>query len=149
MPSPLIPATVSEQTVSPVRATSILHRTPWRPPVAVSGEGIYITLEDGRKVIDGVGGAAVNCLGNGHPEPVKAIKEQVDKLSCELMPTVHRNQKMTNGCPRKMCIICSCLMNLPKNLPRSSSILVARILPDIIILSCAASLREVQKLWKE
>ena len=93
MSSPLTPAAVSEQIAPTVGATSILHRTPWRPPVAVSGEGIYITLEDGRKIIDGVGGAAVNCLGNGHPEPVKAIKEQVDKLSCELMPSIHGNQK--------------------------------------------------------
>jgi adenosylmethionine-8-amino-7-oxononanoate aminotransferase len=69
----------------PQKPTSILHRTPWRPPIAVSGKGIYITLEDGRTVIDGVGGAAVACIGNGHPEPVKAIKEQVDKVSCEVM----------------------------------------------------------------
>jgi hypothetical protein len=68
--------------------TSILHRTPWRPPVAVSGQGCYITLEDGRKVIDGVGGAAVACIGNGHPEPLKAIKEQVNKVSCEFMPSI-------------------------------------------------------------
>lgn len=69
--------------LSTSRHTSILHRTPWRPPVAVSGQGIYITLEDGREIIDGVGGAAVACIGNGHPAPKKALKEQVDKLSCE------------------------------------------------------------------
>jgi E3 ubiquitin-protein ligase TRIP12 len=61
----------------------ILHRTPWQPPVAVSGQGIYITLEDGREVIDAVGGAAVACIGNGHPVVREAIKEQVDKLACE------------------------------------------------------------------
>jgi len=99
MPSPLTSTAASEQTVLIVRPTSILHRTPWRPPVAVSGEGIYITLEDGRKVIDGAGGAAVTCLGNGHPEPVKAIKAQVDKLSCELMPTIRGNRQMFNECP--------------------------------------------------
>jgi adenosylmethionine-8-amino-7-oxononanoate aminotransferase len=71
-----------------LRPTSILHRTPWRPPVAVSGQGCYITLEDGRKVIDGVGGAAVACIGSGHPEPLKAIKEQVNKVSCEFMPSI-------------------------------------------------------------
>ncbi|KAI0924247.1 hypothetical protein AcW2_005178 [Taiwanofungus camphoratus] len=63
------------------RPTSILHRTPWRPPVAISGEGIYVTLEDGRTVLDAVGGAAVACIGNGHPAVKKALKEQVDKLS--------------------------------------------------------------------
>jgi len=82
MPSSLT-TTDSQTKVSPPtpRPTSILHRTPWRPPIAVLGQGIYITLEDGRKVIDGVGGAAVACIGHGHPEPVKAIKEQADKVS--------------------------------------------------------------------
>lgn len=65
----------------PLRPTSILHRTPWQPPVAISGQGIYITLEDGREVIDAVGGAAVACIGNGHPVVREAIKEQVDKLA--------------------------------------------------------------------
>jgi len=48
---------------------------------AVSGRGVYITLEDGREVIDAVGGAAVVCIGNGHPVVQEAIKEQVDKLA--------------------------------------------------------------------
>jgi 4-aminobutyrate aminotransferase-like enzyme len=67
----------------PPKVTAILHRTPWQPPVAVSGQGIYITLEEGREVIDAVGGAAVVCIGNGHPVVQEAIKEQVDKLACE------------------------------------------------------------------
>lgn len=65
------------------RPSAILHRTPWRPPVAVSAEGIYVTLEDGQTVIDAVGGAAVACIGNGHPKVVQAIKDQADKVSCE------------------------------------------------------------------
>lgn len=67
---------------SPFKPTSILHRTPWQPPVAESAQGIYITLEDGTHLIDGVGGAAVTCVGNGHPKVVQAIKDQVDKVSC-------------------------------------------------------------------
>ncbi|RDX51245.1 PLP-dependent transferase [Lentinus brumalis] len=63
------------------RATAILHRTPWRPPVASSAQGIYITLEDGTQIIDAVGGAAVSCIGNGHPAVKQAIKDQVDKVS--------------------------------------------------------------------
>lgn len=74
--------TNTKATLPALRPTSILHRTPWRPPVAISGKGIYITLEDGRKVIDAVGGASVACIGHGHPDPLKAIKEQVDKVSC-------------------------------------------------------------------
>ena len=67
------------------RPATILHRTPWQPPVAVGGQGIYITLEDGREVIDAAGGAAVTCLGNSHPAVQEALKEQVDKLACELV----------------------------------------------------------------
>ncbi|KAJ3479147.1 hypothetical protein NLI96_g9263 [Meripilus lineatus] len=61
--------------------TSILHRTTWRPPVAVSADGMYIQLEDGRRVIDAVGGAAVSCIGNGHPDVTKAMKDQIDTVS--------------------------------------------------------------------
>jgi adenosylmethionine-8-amino-7-oxononanoate aminotransferase len=62
--------------------TAILHRTPLPPPVAARAEGIYIDLEDGRRVIDAVGGAAVACIGNNHPKVLQAIKDQVDKMSC-------------------------------------------------------------------
>jgi adenosylmethionine-8-amino-7-oxononanoate aminotransferase len=61
--------------------SNILHRTSWKPPVAESGQGIYITLEDGTRLIDGVGGAAVTCVGNGHPKVIQAIKDQMDKVS--------------------------------------------------------------------
>lgn len=65
-----------------ITTTSILHRTPWTPPVAVRGEGIYVDLEDGRRVIDGVGGAAVSCVGTSHPKVIAAIKKQLDTLTC-------------------------------------------------------------------
>jgi E3 ubiquitin-protein ligase TRIP12 len=62
--------------------TAILHRTSLPPPVAARADGIYIDLEDGRRVIDAVGGAAVACIGNNHPKVLQAIKDQVDKMSC-------------------------------------------------------------------
>ena len=65
-----------------LKPTSILHRTPWQPPVAESAQGIYITLEDGTLLIDAVGGAAVTCIGNSHPKVMQTIKDQVDKVSC-------------------------------------------------------------------
>lgn len=68
---------------APLKPTAILHRTAWRPPIAASAEGSYVVLEDGRRLFDAVGGAAVSCIGNGHPKVVKAIKEQVDKMSCK------------------------------------------------------------------
>jgi len=68
------------------RPTSILHRTPWTPPVAIATDGVYIDLEDGRRVIDGIGGAAVTCVGGKHPKVVKALKDQIDVMSCNAPP---------------------------------------------------------------
>lgn len=82
--SPALIDAKSTESAAPLKPTSILHRTPWKPPVAVSAEGSYITLENGQVLLDSVGGAAVACIGNGHPEVVKAIKDQVDKVSCTL-----------------------------------------------------------------
>ncbi len=61
----------------------LLLPTSWQPPVAVGGKGIYITLEDGREVIDATSGIAVTCIGNGHPVAQEAVKAQIDKLDCE------------------------------------------------------------------
>jgi hypothetical protein len=82
-PTSTATATKAEQHTLPAeRPTSILHRTPWRPPTAVGASGIEITLEGGRTLIDAAGGAAVTCLGHGHPAVVRAIKEQADTLNC-------------------------------------------------------------------
>ena len=50
------------------------------PPVAKRGQGIYLYDADGRAIIDGSGGAAVACLGHGHPKVIEAIKAQLDQL---------------------------------------------------------------------
>ena len=78
------PTTLKQSTilVSDVQPTHILHRTPWRPSLAVSAQGSHITLDDGRDLIDGVGGAAVSCIGMGHPDVVQAVQEQVEKMAC-------------------------------------------------------------------
>ncbi|KAK7020208.1 hypothetical protein VNI00_017821 [Paramarasmius palmivorus] len=73
-------STSTKQNLSSLRPTSVIHRTPWRPPVAKSAEGIYIELEDGRRVIDAVGGAAVACLGTSHPVVRQAIRDQLDRV---------------------------------------------------------------------
>ena len=36
-------------------------------PVAVAGDGCYIIDSDGKRYLDGSGGAAVSCLGHNHP----------------------------------------------------------------------------------
>ncbi|HYB11561.1 MAG TPA: aspartate aminotransferase family protein [Alphaproteobacteria bacterium] len=50
-------------------------------PTAVRGEGIYLFDATGKRYVDASGGAAVSCLGHGHPEVTRAIKDQLDKLA--------------------------------------------------------------------
>ena len=50
------------------------------PLVAESGEGVWIYTNDGERYLDLYGGHAVAGTGHCHPQIVKAIKEQADKL---------------------------------------------------------------------
>jgi hypothetical protein len=62
--------------------THILHRQTKTPmPVIASGEGVYLTDTDGKRYLEGSGGAAVSCLGYGNKRVINAIKEQVDKIA--------------------------------------------------------------------
>ena len=62
--------------------TNILHRSANAVmPVAVSGEGVEIVDAEGRRYLDASGGAAVSCLGHGHPDVVAALHRQVDALA--------------------------------------------------------------------
>ena len=49
-------------------------------PVAVRGEGLFLYDASGKRYLDASGGAAVSCLGHGHPAVREAIKRQVDRL---------------------------------------------------------------------
>ena len=49
-------------------------------PVAVAGDGPYVIDAEGKRYLDGSGGAAVSCLGHGHPAVVAAVREQVGRL---------------------------------------------------------------------
>ena len=62
--------------------TRIMHRN-FRatPPVAVSGEGVWLVTDSGHRVLDASGGAAVSCLGHQHPRVIEAMKRQADKLA--------------------------------------------------------------------
>lgn len=51
------------------------------PPVAVSGQGIWLREATGHAVIDGSGGAAVACLGHGHPHVLAAMQAQLGQLT--------------------------------------------------------------------
>ena len=60
----------------------VLHRSLREtPPIATSGEGVWLVAKDGRRVIDASGGAAVSCLGHQHPRVLDAIARQASKLA--------------------------------------------------------------------
>jgi adenosylmethionine-8-amino-7-oxononanoate aminotransferase len=50
-------------------------------PIAVAAAGCWITDADGRKYFDASGGAAVSCLGHGHPDVLAAMHEQIDRIA--------------------------------------------------------------------
>jgi adenosylmethionine-8-amino-7-oxononanoate aminotransferase len=61
---------------------NVFYRNPThRYPLAVRGEGVYIYDAEGRRYLDGSGGAAISCLGHGHPRVVASIKEQAEQLA--------------------------------------------------------------------
>jgi adenosylmethionine-8-amino-7-oxononanoate aminotransferase len=63
-------------------ATHVFHRQLRHDlPVAVSGHGISITDANGRSYLDASGGAAVSCLGHGHPDVIAAMHAQIDQLA--------------------------------------------------------------------
>lgn len=60
----------------------IVHRNPrQRLPVAVGGQGIELIDSTGKRYLDASGGAAVSCLGHGHPRVVAAIQQQAASLA--------------------------------------------------------------------
>ena len=52
-----------------------------RLPTVVGGRGIELIAADGRRYIDASGGAAVSCLGHGHPAVVAAIARQAQAMA--------------------------------------------------------------------
>lgn len=62
--------------------THIIHRSlNGTPLTAVAAQGMYITDQQGRRYIDASGGAAVSCLGHGHPDVLAAMHAQIDQLA--------------------------------------------------------------------
>jgi adenosylmethionine-8-amino-7-oxononanoate aminotransferase len=64
------------------RPSRVLHRSLREtPPKAIGGEGVYLIAEDGRRIIDASGGAAVSCLGHQHPRVIGAMIKQASQLA--------------------------------------------------------------------
>jgi adenosylmethionine-8-amino-7-oxononanoate aminotransferase len=64
------------------RDTHILHRQlGGTVPLAARAEGCYIEDTQGKRYLDASGGAAVSCLGHGHPDVLAAMHEQLDRIA--------------------------------------------------------------------
>lgn len=62
--------------------THVFHRNPQHTlKQAVRGQGIFLFDQEGRQYLDASGGAAVSCLGHGHPDVIAAIKAQLDQVA--------------------------------------------------------------------
>ncbi|MER8508885.1 aspartate aminotransferase family protein [Mesorhizobium sp. M0142] len=62
--------------------THILHRTIHSTlPIAIRGQGIELFDAEGKSYIDASGGAAVSCLGHGHPDVIAALHTQLDRIA--------------------------------------------------------------------
>jgi adenosylmethionine-8-amino-7-oxononanoate aminotransferase len=60
----------------------VLHRSLREtPPKAAGGEGVWLIGENGRRILDASGGAAVSCLGHQHPRVLEAMARQASKLA--------------------------------------------------------------------
>jgi len=58
-----------------------IHRSLLQNPAkVVRGDGVYLVDANGKRFLDGCGGAAVSCLGHSHAAVVNAIREQVGTL---------------------------------------------------------------------
>lgn len=62
--------------------THVFHRNPKQNlDFAVSGQRIELFDQNNKSYIDASGGAAVSCLGHGHPVVIQAIKDQLDQIT--------------------------------------------------------------------
>lgn len=50
-------------------------------PTAVAGDGCYLIDSNGKRYLDGSGGAAVSCLGHSDPDVRAALHAQLDRLA--------------------------------------------------------------------
>ena len=58
--------------------SAVLHRNLRENPYELVGaSGIYMSLSDGRRIIDASGGAAVSCIGHGDERVREAIASQI------------------------------------------------------------------------
>jgi adenosylmethionine-8-amino-7-oxononanoate aminotransferase len=63
-------------------ASHVLHRNLRQAlPTAVGTDGIHLIDREGHRYNDASGGAAVSCLGHGHPDVLAAMHAQIDRIA--------------------------------------------------------------------
>lgn len=66
----------------PKHQSAVLHRSLHSDPLTViGGQGSYLYLSNGQTILDATGGAAVACIGHGHPRIKQAVAAQMDTIS--------------------------------------------------------------------
>jgi acetylornithine/N-succinyldiaminopimelate aminotransferase len=76
-----VTTTTTPATPTAERARAVLMDTYQRQPITLrSGDGVWVTTDDGRVLLDLVAGIAVNILGHNHPALRRAIAEQAATL---------------------------------------------------------------------
>jgi 4-aminobutyrate aminotransferase len=59
----------------------LMTSTKTSPVVAASGEGVWVTDVDGNRLLDFASGVGVLAVGHSHPDVVRAVREQVGRLT--------------------------------------------------------------------
>ena len=63
-------------------ASAVLHRSfDANLPEVVAGQGCWLIDRAGRRYLDASGGAAVSCLGHGHPGVVAAVQAGIEVVA--------------------------------------------------------------------
>ena len=75
MTDPMLPGTISQD-----ESRYLMHTFRRQPLELVRGEGARVWDADGNRLLDFVGGIAVNVLGHAHPAVVRAIAKQAATL---------------------------------------------------------------------
>ena len=72
----------AQSSAPPAQNSKVFHRQLRTGlPTAVAGQGIELIDASGKRYLDASGGAAVSCLGHGHPDVIAAMHAQIDKLA--------------------------------------------------------------------
>jgi adenosylmethionine-8-amino-7-oxononanoate aminotransferase len=90
--------------------SAVFHRSLHADPISVIGaNGNYLHLDDGRKLLDATGGAAVSCLGHANKRVKEAIISQLDVVSYVHSATfgTEAAEKLANGEMSKAYIVSS------------------------------------------